>query len=71
MLSWIIATPEVFAEYNRPITDANRRLQDGRALMHAEHSDSLYVLARFDTRLEFATHEALMAYVEYVCGFEE
>lgn len=66
-MNFLIAKQEVFEEYGVTIT-TERQLKDGRYLAHFENQNPLFVIARFDNRVEMMTIEALQAYLEFVEG---
>jgi len=66
-MNYIIASQSVLQEYGVSIT-TERQLKDGRYICHFENQNPLFVIARFDTRIEFMTYEALQSYIEFVDG---
>lgn len=66
-MNFLIATDAVFSEYDVTIT-TERQLKDGRYLAHFENQNPLFVIARFDNRVEIMTEEALRSYLEFVEG---
>lgn len=66
-MNFITATKEVFKEYSVTIT-TERQLKDGRYIAHFENQNPVFVIARFDKRIEMMTEEALRSYLEFVEG---
>ena len=70
-MNWIKTTKEVFEEYGKTVDNNFRRLSDGEYAQHFEQTGTMFVLSRFDKRVEQMTNEAFNTYLEWTEPTEE
>lgn len=67
LLMYILATPEVFAEYG--VHQQGTQLESGKVFLHASHCGLMAIRCQHDTRVVGFDNEGLQAYIEYVDGY--
>lgn len=66
-MNWIMANSITLEEYGIS-TAGQRQLSNGEFVIHFETSDPHWVIMKDDSRVTYWTHDALLAYLEFVEG---